>query len=150
EVNSLEQRARFQRLWIQRQQTSIWLVLHHVARKLRHRILVRRLAEVDRSVGADIQVIQTTKLDAIGFRRQHFDLAGWTDRKQALDRIGNDQVSGAIENHSQRTPLRVGKETWLRSVRLKLHDAAVFDTGIDATLGVDRDVFGFVTVADGK
>jgi hypothetical protein len=31
-----------------------------------------------------------------------------------------------------------------------LHDAAVFDPGIDATLGVDRDVFGLMTVADGK
>src|SRR6185369_7427292 len=56
----------------------------------------------------------------------------------------------AIENHPERTSLRVGENAWLRSVRLDLHDPAVFKTSVNPALRVERDIFRFMTIADGK
>src|ERR1041385_6599658 len=46
--------------------------------------------------------------------------------------------------------MRVSKNTRLPAVRLKNHDAPVFETRVDPAFGVERDVFGLMAVAEWK
>ena len=50
-------------------------MLEDVVRELRHRKLVGSFREVDRAVGADVEIVETTKLHAVCFLGKHFHFA---------------------------------------------------------------------------
>ena len=52
-------------------------MLEHVVRKLRHRKLVRRLSEVDRPIRRDVEIVESSKLDAVRFDREYLHPAGF-------------------------------------------------------------------------
>src|SRR6185312_4030854 len=50
-------------------------MLEQVARKLRHRKLTRSFGEIDRAIGADVEIVETAKPLAIRFFGQQRNLA---------------------------------------------------------------------------
>src|SRR5215217_6699798 len=137
-------------MWIECEQTSVGLVLEQVIRKLRHRKFVRSFGEIDRAVCADVEVVQAAKLHAVSFLRQYFYFARFVDGQQTLDRICNNQISFTIEDQPEGTTMRFGKDTRLSSVRLKDHDPAVFETSVNFSFGIERNVLWLVPVTECK
>src|SRR6185369_6814562 len=123
-------------------------MLEQVVRKLRHRKLARGFCEIDRAICADVEIVQTAKLHAVRFFRQHLDLARLAYRQQPLDRIRYDQISFAIEDHSEWTTVRAGKDTRLCAISLEDHDPAVFEPSVDLSFEVECDVLRLVPVTD--
>src|SRR5690349_21489254 len=125
-------------------------MFQQLVRKLRHRKLIRRLSEVDRSIRGNVEIVETAKWHTVSFSREHFHFAGLVHRQQPFDRISNDQITGTIEDQPERTPASVRKNTRLCSVWLQLNDATVFKARVDLSVRIQRNVFGLVSVAQRK
>src|ERR1041385_95008 len=63
-------------------QPAVRLMLQQVLRKLRHRKLVRRLSEINRAVGGNVEIVETAKRHTVSFDRKHFHLARLAYRQQ--------------------------------------------------------------------
>src|ERR1041385_8245321 len=122
-------------------------MLEQITNVLRHRELVRSFGEVDRSIIRHVEIVQTTKLDAVCSVGQQFHFARFVNRQQSLDRISDEQIPVTIEDQSERTAMRVGKNARLRAVRLQLNDATIFEPAVNSPVRIKCDIFGPVALA---
>src|SRR6185369_9947613 len=125
-------------------------MLQYVVRELRHRKLLRRLRKVNRAISAHVEIVETAKLFAVRFSRQHFHLAVLVHGQQPFDRVGYDQIAARIKNEAQRAATSISKDARLSAVGLQHRNAPILKARINSALGVECYVLRLVTVAQGK
>src|ERR1043166_8877528 len=122
-------------------------MLEQITNVLRHRELVRSFGEVDRSIIRHVEIVQTTKLDAVCSVGQQFHFARFVNRQQSLDRISDEQIPVAIEDQSERTAMRLGKNARLPAVSLRLLVATIGAPAVNSPVRIKCYIFGPVALA---
>src|ERR1051325_465627 len=90
-------------------------MLEQVVGKLRHRKLVRRLSEVDRLIGSNVEIVETSKPNAVSLLCKNLHLAGLVHRQQPFNRVSNDQIPRRIKRQTERASTSICEDARLRA-----------------------------------